>query len=472
MKNILFDCRSWMCSTFDYPHKYFQEHKEHNIEPVSVFHNSLELKRFGDGKKNIELITDYWEIGKNKYDLNALKDLEKKYNLLNLWNIIYADRFIKNWTKEKIVEQISFYFYAWEQIIKKYNPAYVFNETVTGLWNYTLFAVAKYNSIPYLGMLPTKNTQKYFFTRDVYGHFPEFESKYKHLLDRDLTNEELNSVNLNINQFRNNKIVPLHTKKHTELPTLKNIFEPYDFLKDVIKDLRDYGFKHNFDYKIGLRTLSYEFQLKRWYRTRFILKGKQFIEPDFSEKYILFPLQYQPEATTEIWASYYSNQLNLIEQIARSIPFDHVLYVKEHSHFLGTKSIDFYKKLSCLPNVKLINPLTDVYELIKNSKLIIVITATTGLEAIFWNKPVIIFGNIFYDFYPYVYRIKDITQLPTTILAALNQNVDENDDFRLKFLSAYFKSGYDINLFKTTFSENEKEGIIKVIVNELRSSNK
>ena len=48
------------------------------------------------------------------------------------------------------------------------------------------------------------------------------------------------------------------------------------------------------------------------------------------EKYVYFPLQFEPERTILISAPYYTNQLELIKNIARSIPVDYFLYVKEH----------------------------------------------------------------------------------------------------------------------------------------------
>ena len=67
-----------MCYTFDHPHKYFEKYKEYNIEPISVFHNILEFKRFGKEKNNVELLSNYWIEGKDKYDMKGLKELEDK----------------------------------------------------------------------------------------------------------------------------------------------------------------------------------------------------------------------------------------------------------------------------------------------------------------------------------------------------------------------------------------------------------
>ena len=53
---------------------------------------------------------------------------------------------------------------------------------------------------------------------------------------------------------------------------------------------------------------------------------KFFHEPDYNEDYILFPLHFQPEASTCVYARKYENQLYFIEQLTKSIPVGKILY--------------------------------------------------------------------------------------------------------------------------------------------------
>ena len=70
-----------------------------------------------------------------------------------------------------------------------------------------------------------------------------------------------------------------------------------------------------------------------------LLKGryrKYFIDKNFvheipsNEKFLFFPLQVQPERNVDIDAPFYSNQIEVITNIAKALPVGFKLYVKEH----------------------------------------------------------------------------------------------------------------------------------------------
>ena len=50
------------------------------------------------------------------------------------------------------------------------------------------------------------------------------------------------------------------------------------------------------------------------------------------------------------------------------------------------RPIEFYDSILSLPNVKLIHPSVKNFDLLKNCKLVTLINATTGLEALFFKK--------------------------------------------------------------------------------------
>ena len=58
-----------------------------------------------------------------------------------------------------------------------------------------------------------------------------------------------------------------------------------------------------------------------------------------------------------------------------------------------------------MPNVNFISMKSNNYSLIDNSIAVATITGTAGWEAILRGKPSFIFGNIFYQYAPGVYKI-------------------------------------------------------------------
>ena len=94
---------------------------------------------------------------------------------------------------------------------------------------------------------------------------------------------------------------------------------------------------------------------------------------------------------------YNTNQLALIEDIAKAKPIDHILIVKEHLTMIGRRPLNFYSKINSLPGVYMVNPLEPSYNFIKNSAGVITITGTSGFEAMMLKKPVIFLGKFIYD---------------------------------------------------------------------------
>jgi len=440
MKKVIFDSRAWNLDASPYMHNYFLEHTDLGINPVSVYHNSLDFQKFATKDSSINL-NDYFIEGYGKYSVDKIALLEKKYNFDNLWFVVYFDRFLKNKSKEEIINQLSYYIFAWELILSSEKPDYIVTETVTGVWNYIPYALAPSFNATYLGYLFTKNTNKYFFTKDLYGNFPEMENRFNDLVTREISQEELNITEEFIAKFKEKHMVPIYMKTTSALPKIHNFFNPYRIAINIVKDLKTY-FKVKNDYKIDFRFNGYKRDFKRLVRIFYTKTFNIFKKPNLSEKYILYPLQYQPEATTDIWSAYYTDQLITIQHLAKSLPIDCKLYVKEHYAVLGSKPIDYYKQLQKLPNVVLIDPWIGINELIKNSKAIAILTGTTGLEAIIWEKPVIIFGRVFFDIYPDLLKVDKIDQLPNLINHALN-NFKVDQDIYKKYIYAYIASGYE-----------------------------
>ena len=73
---------------------------------------------------------------------------------------------------------------------------------------------------------------------------------------------------------------------------------------------------------------------------------------ELPKKFIYFPLHVDPEASTMVMSPLVQNQESLIENLARSIPFDTIILVKEHILTLGWRKESFYKELRRFPNVR------------------------------------------------------------------------------------------------------------------------
>jgi capsule polysaccharide modification protein KpsS len=130
---------------------------------------------------------------------------------------------------------------------------------------------------------------------------------------------------------------------------------------------------------------------------RRIMRGiiSRWIFLDFNKSaigdYIFFPLHFQPEMTTLVCAPYYINQVSIIEDIAKSLPVGVRLVVKEHHGSVGRRKLSDYLDIKKNWNVVLVAPHENTMEIIKNSKTVITINSTVGLEGLLLGKPVIAF---------------------------------------------------------------------------------
>ena len=170
-------------------------------------------------------------------------------------------------------------------------------------------------------------------------------------------------------------------------------------------------------------------------------------EIDLDENFVFFPLQYEPEAGTSVFSKFYTDQLWLIQQVARSLPIDFKIYVKEHPAMYGHRARRFYKELKKIPNLKLIRPTEWSFDLIKHSKLIVTITGTSGWEGVLMKKPAITFGDVFYNKLPMVKKCENINDLPYLIKEQV-ENFHHDEKILVDFLTAIYKESVDVDLGK------------------------
>lgn len=169
------------------------------------------------------------------------------------------------------------------------------------------------------------------------------------------------------------------------------------------------------------KMLNAKYELPKLVKKREDFLFQNSINQIEDENYFYFPLHTEPESKILSTAQFFSDQINLVENIARSIPIDQILYVKEHpgqkSKFW--RSINDYQRILDLQNVKLIHPNFNSQDLISNCNAVISITGSTGFEALFYKKPVILFADEYYDELSMVKKVQNFTKLPEIIKSHL-----------------------------------------------------
>lgn len=168
-------------------------------------------------------------------------------------------------------------------------------------------------------------------------------------------------------------------------------------------------------------------------------------------RFVYFPLQYQPEATIDCLAPYFSNQIETARLVAMSLPADYTLVVKEHPAMIGLRSPSYLKKISALPNVKLVDYRLSNEEILKKCDLVISPSSTTIAEASFYRKPVIQLGDLGTTLkLPNVFRHTDLATLPGKMLEVLKADLTTAEyERRLEnFVAAAYDAGYEYKYFQ------------------------
>jgi hypothetical protein len=112
----------------------------------------------------------------------------------------------------------------------------------------------------------------------------------------------------------------------------------------------------------------------------------------------------------------------ILEQFKTNTEF--IFYVRVHPNLIGIPyayHTDIYKMVSEFPNLRVIpaDSKVSTYSLIDYSEKVIVFGSTTGVEAAYWNKPVILLGVSFYQYHNICYTPEDKSGVKELILSDL-----------------------------------------------------
>lgn len=202
-------------------------------------------------------------------------------------------------------------------------------------------------------------------------------------------------------------------------------------------------------------------------------------QANFSDKYIYFPLHFEPEATLAGKTEIFKGQLNWIKLIADSLPLGTYLYVKEHPDHFKLESIDFYpflesdsyfkslyfyKTINSFSNVMLISELESSESLIKNSILNVSLRGTTILESIKAKKTILIlepkFSILSKSHYSVTFdNINDIKKYISSFSYNLNLDDDPQDDFS-QYIHNFDLENQSLSIIETSikyYSEVKKD---------------
>lgn len=380
-------------------------------------------------EKQLFLIDYKKENPIQKPDLRYLQEKEKEYSF-NIWDF-WETTAIRKKSRDNINQKVILSWFEYtikttEEIFEKVKPDYILTYGLAGFQSLLIYLIAKKNGIKTINLSSIPISNRFSFCESFEYSWPLIEQEYKAMIKAGIDEENENrSINF-IRQYQNSPYRPdcitkirksLSQKVESYFKHLKLIIESRQFPEYIYEHFLLWPLRERFYKKIGI-----------------------FEKPSKGEKYVLFPLHFQPEVMVSLYGKWYVDQAGLIENISKSLPLNYKLYVKEHPFRCGNRTLAFYKRIKRLPNVRLIHPQQNNFNIIKNSSLITTITGTSGWEGLLFQKKVITFGDIYYNLCPGVIKVDKIKELPLIINRSLDKTIPLSEV--VTFVGAMFAGSF------------------------------
>jgi len=389
----------------DKPKKFLTKQKLINFSKIWFFHDHIYKTNKKPDQEYLKSIEE-----KYKVDLGLLASNERFFNKFNQFYKFSSDEI------SLILEQECKLF---EKILDEVKPDFLITGITTLHYNHLFYKMCQARGV------------KILMLRLSYLRGLCIIASRTYLIDNAQYDEKHNFSSLS--EFQN------YMKKYDagkESSTYTDTFQSskIKYLQSALKYLfsNNSNLKTHFTYygrtKLKVIRIILINEIKKRYRKYFI--NKNLIHNIENQRpFVYFPLQTDPERSTLIAAPRFSNQIEVITNIAKSLPDGYDLYVKEHPLMIlrEWRSISDYKQIMNLPNVKLFHPSVKSENIIKKSSLVISINSTSGLEAGFYDKPSITFSDQDFSYLSFVHQVKSFQELPDAIKKSLKKKVNISD---------------------------------------------
>ncbi len=324
-------------------------------------------------------------------DMEYLDEREARYGV-PIHRMIWSERhLLEGRSYDEVLALTERTFRAVEAAFERFEPTMLFSEDVGCLTSYIHYAVARGMQIPFWRI----GSARMPGLLSVYSGGPQewnlTKEKVREIRERGLRADERKDAEVFVEGFRNRPERPTGMQTRARLPTAdrEDIGRFADLSKRYLSD--------PLNPTLTSPVQALRQRALRLARNRASHSLELFDQPAAGERYVLYPIHFQPEASTLVQAPYYLDQAALIEDMSKSLPVGYRLYVKEHVSNRGRRPLAFYNRIRDTFGVRLLGPDEDTWSLIRGAAAIAVITGTVGWEGLLFGKPVITFGDVFYN---------------------------------------------------------------------------
>jgi len=458
---------------------YFQ--KKYDCEMYSIVDITDTPKTFFKNQKLIDFKKIWFlhdQYDKNiEPDIEYLKKFEKKYNI-DLWKLAINERMFYNFndfykfkTNEilSIMEQICKFY---EQLFLEVKPNF-FITKLTAFHHLELFRkMCVYHGTKILMLSNPKISNKNIISED------DTKIDYVTNLD-DVKCEEKSFSELRNTIESLNVGLPMqkqllgYWEKHSSHSLLSSLRPFFHYILSSNSNIHTH-YTYYGRTKLRVVTNAIKLILKKKYRENFMQRNL-ISNYNLDSQYVYFALGIILERHVLIGAPYFTNQIELVRHIAKSLPIGYRLLVKEHpgQGSREWRKISDYQQIMDIPNVILLHPTFSESDLQKNASLVISTAGTTSFEASLLGKPSIVFGDVIYSHLKSVKKVNSMDDLSKIIKHLLEIKPDSKD--LSKYMKVLSENIIDFNFweflsdFNEIFTYNGGHVDVKINENELHS---
>lgn len=383
-------------------------------------------KAVADKAKEIAIDPDF--LRKNAFDeLIAIKMMDRMDLGLRSFNFIERQRHFRNLVRN------------WMAVFEMLKPDCVIAAVMPHrVFDYALYLLCQWHGVPYVFFDHTPLSNRFIVMDNVLSTGDMFVEEY-HAFEKKDCPEKYVSQDIKDNMTRllsdYKSAEPEYMKKQTiankrsssYLGKLSRLVarvvksSSYYLGKDGVfrNGIRSYYKREDCQLEI-VRYPYWRFVRKKLQAQNYMRRLRAYYESKTTEipedeKYVVYFMHYQPEATTCPAANIYVDQQLCVDTLLRNLPPDYKVYVKEHpSQFAArmeghtSRMSTFYDDISANNRVRLVSLKKNSFSLIEKASAVATGTGTVGWEAIVRGKPVVIFGFSWYENYDKgVLRITD-----------------------------------------------------------------
>jgi len=400
-----------------------------NFDFYAVIDVPDKVKKFFENQKFVKFekvwfYHDHIFPNKNNIDADFLETFEKKYNI-NLWVLAQNERIFNQqyndyykFSTNEVLAILEDECKLFEKILNDVKPNFLITNETALHQHHLFYLLCRAKGVKVMMLNQSKFGYKCIISQELHKldfvttitpkpNNRNFEELQKYLKSFDMLKQLVNYKNTFLSSKKGKIRAAIQFLLTSNNSNIKTHYTYYGRTK----------------IKVLLKEIIYS--IKKRYRTYFINKNfKRKI--DDSTAFVYFPLHQEPERVTLIGSPYFTNQLETIRHILKSLPAGYKLLVKEHptQAIRGWRTISYYKQMMNLANLDVIHPTVSNTELLQKCSLVITTAGTAGLEAAFYGKPSILFSDLGYSVLPSVFQVKALEELPQIIRTAVKQKVD------------------------------------------------